>query len=165
MIKKTVIKSIFILLLIVAGILITVNSFGITVEGYGSYCVSDYDEFYLYKKASGRPFLDFGEGHRTTYRIWFSPGQKEKMLNKIKEDVNSELEQIKNDNSNIIKDYSISDDFTAVDVYYFDDTVKIYYFNDMEVYSDPDWAQIHSRISLYHEILGDGLVYQKMFSA
>lgn len=148
MIKKTVIKSIFILLLIVAGILITVNSFGITVEGYGSYCVSDYDEFYLYKKASGRPFLDFGEGHRTTYRIWFSPGQKEKMLNKIKEDVNSELEQIKNDNSNIIKDYSISDDFK---------TVTIYYVDNKEVYVD--WSLINSRIQLYHEISGDRILY------
>ena len=162
MIKKIVIRSIIIMLLITAIILIIVNSLATKIEGYGVLCVSDYDEFYLYKKASGRPFLDFGEGHRTTYRIWFSPGQKEKMLNKIKEDVNNELEQIKNNNSNIIKDYSISDDFTAVDVYYFDDTAETYYFNDMKVYSDPDWAQIHSRISLYHEILGDGLVYQKM---
>ncbi len=140
------------MLLIAAIILIIVNSLATNVEGYGRYCVPDYDEFYLYKKASGPPFLNFGEGYNVTYKIWFSPGNKEKMLNKIKEDVNSELDQIKNDNSDIIKDYSVSDDFK---------TVTIYYVDNKDVHWDIDWSLINSRIQLYHEILGERILYHQ----
>lgn len=119
--KKKVIKRTLISIVVSAFVLACV----ITISGVGIYgrCsirVSDYDEFYVYKKDTvGRAFLDFGGGAAASgYTIWFLPGQKEKMLDKIKQDVHDELTDMVESNSDLFNGFEISDDFHKVHVYY-----------------------------------------------
>ncbi|MCL2884349.1 MAG: hypothetical protein FWF49_02535 [Oscillospiraceae bacterium] len=77
--------------------------------------VDDYNQFYFYEKE-----ITFNGIMESTpgYEIWFLPGQRDRSLNKIKEDVNAELTKMLSENSDILSHYTVSDNFRTVTIYY-----------------------------------------------
>ena len=159
MLKK--IKIIFFLMVIVlvTGFLVW-NSLSVIVQDIaGAKCVSDYDEFYLYKK-DYEPFivLNFpGSGTGKQYKIWILPDQKQKLLEKIKEDVNAELTNAIKNNGDIIKGYEISDDFKKVYIYYCkktSDEPNSEFFNRVNALThELSSVTVGRKVELYHEFI------------
>lgn len=116
-----------------------------------SECIEEYDEFYLFKKKFFiKPLLDLGTGgSRSAVRIWFLPGQKKKLLNALKEDVNKELKRIAAENSDMIKDFEISDDFKKIYIYSY---AGKKFPNRSSVVRELD-EKIEYRVSAYFQIL------------
>lgn len=79
----------------------------------------------------------------SAYIIYFSFGQKKKMLDKIKEDVTNELEMLLEKYSDMFYKYEISDDFK-----------KIYIYKSSNKYrlSEITSGRISSLIGLYHNV-------------
>ena len=125
MFKKTAKIVLFTILIIlvlglILGIAVRIIFFdSVKVSGRCIIYVDDYDEFYLHKKdITIRPFLNIpGIGAQPGYKIWFTRSQKGRLLDKIKEDVIIELENILENYSDDIKDYEISDDFKKIYIY------------------------------------------------
>lgn len=151
MIKKLK-GTIFIMLLIVFIIIFVMNTFRVMVTFPSAQCMDEYKEFYFYKKdIIVKPFLDFGEGGAfPAAKIWFLPGQKNKLLNKIKVDVYSEISQIAEENNDIIKDFKISDDFKKIYIYGYIGSTNSSHFNSL-------WEELTERIrykvEVYFQIL------------
>lgn len=118
MIKK--LRNTFLILLsIVLAIIVIMTAFGATVRFPSAGCLEEYDEFYFCKKdILIKPFLNIGSNANVRKaKIWFLPGQKKKLLNALKEDVNKELKRIAAENSDMIKNFEISDDFKKIYIY------------------------------------------------
>ena len=114
----------------------------------------EYKDYYIHKfdyKALSLD-MDFGTGNSSPQytRIWFLPSQKEKLLNKIKVDVNEILTEIQVTNENATVDYEISDDFKEVMIYIDNEiTYRAYHvMYEMELREE-----IGVRVVLYHELL------------
>jgi len=82
-------------------------------EGRSQNYIEEYDDCYLYVKWSVRNFF----GSHLRAKIYFLPGQKKKMLAKIREDVVTELEKMMDENGDYFTGYEISDDFRKVHIY------------------------------------------------
>ena len=76
--------------------------------------IDDYRDYYFTTRFVKRRAL-FGYVDRQI--IYFLPGQKGKMLKKIKEDVINELERLITKHGDIFYKYEISDDFKQVRIY------------------------------------------------
>ena len=150
--RKTVLKTILILVLLLPPILlmilfatgIKINHNLYTASYNDYYIVSfDYDEFPYFP-------VPFGDGPDQFTRIAFLPSQKEKLLNKIKEDVNAVLADIRTQAAykSITIDYKISADFKDVAIYV--DTHKT--ITDLNLWNRLNW-EIGERVVLYHELL------------
>ncbi len=150
--RKTVIKTILILVLLLPPILLmilfatgTKINHNVYTAGYKDYYIVsfDYEEFVL-------GFYWFGGGPDQYTRIAFLPSQKEQLLNKIKEDVNEILTDIQTQAAykSITVDYKISDDFREVTIYL--DNAKT--VTDLNLWNRLDW-EIGERVVLYHELL------------
>ena len=114
--KIKIITLLAVLSVIVLSVIIF-NSVGVIVTYRGAKFVDDYNEYYLYKKSISRTGWMPGAGF-SGYKVWFWPGQKGKLLEKIKEDVNNELKDMVENNNDIFKGYEIRDDFKKITVYY-----------------------------------------------
>jgi len=76
--------------------------------------VEEYQDYY--SKVRVKTVYGFiGYAFRTT--IYFLPGQKEQMLEKIREEVSDELETLIKQHGDIFYKYEISDDFKQVRIY------------------------------------------------
>ena len=116
-ITKIIIISISIVILLL--LLIYTAVFDVmTITGWGMSYVKDYEEYFFHIKAK-HAFLDLGEGTHYGYKVWLLPGQKEKVLSKIKEDIIQELDTKINENRDLLKEYKISDDFGKIYIYYY----------------------------------------------
>jgi len=114
------------------------------VAGRCAKYLNDYDGFYLHKSDRNmRPFLDFGTGGASGYQIWFLPGQKGKLLRKIKTDINNELTKIMENNTDVLSGYEISNNFKNIFIYYYKNA------NLGNIFSG---EAMESRVELYHEI-------------
>ena len=143
--RALIIAAITLPVLLLAGWLIWTAS-GVKVTGRCAYYVDDYDEFILHKEwINIRPFINFGTGGSSGYKLWFLPGQKQKMLDKIKEDVNAELSDMVANYSNVFKSYEVSDDFKKVYFYYYKDVIWPYGLDVTEA--------IAPQIELYHQLI------------
>ena len=147
---KTILKitTITVLVLILAGIVF----YCLGNKAGGDY-VNDYNEYYLYKKEcySISPLQFPGSGAYQYYKVWFLPGQKRKLLDKIKEDVNIELENVIANNSEILKSYEISDDFKKIYIYLNENADIPFGFGSN--------MTVEERVVLYHQlILGIGRI-------
>lgn len=151
MIKKLK-NIIFIMLLFVFIIIFAVNTFSVKVAFPSAQCIDEYREFYFYKKdIIVKPFLDFGEGGAfPAVKIWFLPGQKNKLLNKIKVDINTEILQIAEENNDIIKDFKISDDFKKIYIYCYKGSTNSSHFNSL---SEALTERIRYKVEVYFQIL------------
>jgi hypothetical protein len=115
--KKVFFIMLSVVLIIIIGVVIWNNS-GVTVAGRCAKYVLDYrDYFDRIEDKNIRPFLDFGTGGASGYKVWIKLGQKEKLLAKIREDVNDELTTIMENHSDVFKSYEISDDFRKITIY------------------------------------------------
>lgn len=149
MLKKTVIIALItVFILISSGIIIECSS--IRVIGRCSKYVDDYNEFYLYKmNISVEGF--FGQAMGSGYKIWIKPGRKEKLLNKIKEDVNAQLMNISTNNSEIIDHFEVDNDFKKIYIYYKKDSGFIDFDNNTVVQLLEQ--TVAYKVELYHQIL------------
>ena len=125
--------------------LFAANSIGTKVTFPSAQFVEDYNEYYLYKKDILITPLIGVNGSTPAYKIWFLPGQKKKLLNKIKEDIYTELSQIAEENSHIISDYKINNDLKRI---------YIYIYKNKDLPQNFDWEEtIELKVSLYHQFL------------
>ena len=112
--KKLLIFTLLGLVLIVCVIVFS----GVTVSSRGDfYLDDDYREYYLYKMdvTPSNPFLGFAVS--TRYKIWFLPGQRAKLLDRIEADVRASLDDLAANNSDLVQGYEISEDFQDISVY------------------------------------------------
>ena len=117
---KKIIKIALLIIVIVAILLIVISCLGVKVSGRCEIYVEDYKEFYLYcKNTVSASFLNIdNSASGPAYKIWFWPGQKRKMLEKINDDIIVTLNEAKDNNDDIIKSYKISDNLKSVTIYY-----------------------------------------------
>ena len=116
--KKVIGVGIGILLVVVCLYLTDWRLERIRVTGLAADIVIEYRDYY--QRASfmrrGLPMASPFGGFQ--YRnVFFSPGQKEKMLEKIREDVSAILDTLIKENSDIFYKYEISYDFKNVRIY------------------------------------------------
>ena len=117
--KRTKRLLVFTLLGLVLIVCVIVFS-GVTVSSRGDfYLDDDYREYYLYKKdIQLEPFLQIGvSGVRSGCRIWFLPGQKARLVDRIEADVRASLDDLAANNSDLVQGYEISEDFQDISVY------------------------------------------------
>jgi hypothetical protein len=152
--KQKVVKITIIFLLLQPIWLMILLITGTTIDR--NMYTEEYKDFYIHKfdyKALSLGF-DFGTGNNAPRytKIWFLPSQKEKLLNKIKEDVNEILTEIQVTNENVTVDYEISDDFKEVMIYIDNEiTYRAYHV----MYEMKLREEIGMRVVLYHELLQD----------
>ena len=117
--KRTKRLLVFTLLGLVLIVCVIVFS-GVTVSSRGDfYLDDDYREYYLYKKdIQLEPFLQIGvSGVESGCRIWFLPGQKARLVDRIEADVRASLDDLAANNSDLVQGYEISEDFQDISVY------------------------------------------------
>ena len=117
--KRTKRLLVFTLLGLVLIVCVIVFS-GVTVSSRGDfYLDDDYREYYLYKKdIQLEPFLQIGvSGVRSGCRIWFLPGQKARLVDRIEADVRASLDDLAANNSDLVQGYEISEDFQDITIY------------------------------------------------
>ncbi|MHC1695433.1 MAG: hypothetical protein AB9835_09225 [Eubacteriales bacterium] len=120
-IKKQIskINKIFIIFIFIVSFIIILNSLSITFLFRDSKYVSEYREYYLFmKEYKPISLMTFGGATPRGYKIWILPLQKYKLLEKIKKDVEAELEDIILNNSDIFIEFKTSDDFKKIYLYY-----------------------------------------------
>ena len=117
--KRTKRLLVFTLLGLVLIVCVIVFS-GVTVSSRGDfYLDDDYREYYLYKMdIQLEPFLQIGvSGVRSGCRIWFLPGQKARLVDRIEADVRALLDDLAANNSDLVQGYEISEDFQDITIY------------------------------------------------
>ncbi len=149
--RKTLKITLIVFLLLLPVLLITLFFTGTLIDR--NMYTEEYKDFYIHKfdyKAFSLG-INFGTGNEQAQytRIWFLPSQKEKLLNKIKEDVNDILTGIQVTNENVTVDYEISDDFRNV-ILYFDNGIVLRAYHVM--YEMELRTEIGMRVVLYHEL-------------
>lgn len=119
MAKKRAVTIFFLSLLALILVVCVIGFSGVTVSSRGDIYLDDYSDYYLYKKdIMIRGFLNIDiSGDKSGYKIWFLPGQKAKLLEKIKEDVRSMLDDLAANNSDLVQGYEISEDFQDISIY------------------------------------------------
>ena len=147
---KKIIKVTTVIILILSIVLVIIANMGTEVRGRSRTYVDAYKEFYLYKVEISYDFMGFPGMDTWRDKIWFLPGQKNKLLNKIKADVNAELSQIAKENSDIIKDFKISDDFKKIHIYCYNDSTNSRRFG---LLAQMLTEKIACRVELYFQIL------------
>ena len=115
--KRTKRLLVFTLLGLVLIVCVIVFS-GVTVSSRGDfYLDDDYREYYLYKMDVTPSNPLFGFAVSTRYKIWFLPGQRAKLLDRIEADVRASLDDLAANNSDLVQGYEISEDFQDISVY------------------------------------------------
>lgn len=114
--------------------------------GAGMDYVEDYQDYY-YKAETVQGWLKIVE---TVWvkKVYFLPGQKEKMLEKIKEDINHSLETLIEEDSDIYYKYEISDNFRVVYLYEASGNIDKQRRDEL----GPGIIRIEFLIGLYHNI-------------
>lgn len=148
--SKKIIKVCTVIILILSIVLVIIANMGTKVGGRSRTYVDDYKEFYLYKVEISNDFMGFPGMDTQRDKIWFLPGQKNKLLNKIKADVNAELSQIAKENSDIIKKIEISNDFKKIYIYCFEGSTYSSHFDSLNKMLI---EKIVYRVELYFQIL------------
>jgi hypothetical protein len=147
--KKTV-KRIWIVLLIIAiiGVFVSViiSFLGVVVIGRSDKYVDDYNEYYICKKKVS--FQGFMTGYHG-YKVWFALGQKEKLLEKVNEEIITELDRIKEVNSDILKSYEIINDFETIIYHYVGADEGLYDLNG------GGYTEIEIKVEFYRQIFYD----------
>ena len=113
--KRLLIYTLLYLILIVC----VIEFSGVTVSSRGDIYLDDYSDYYLYKKdIMIRGFLNIDiSGDESGYKIWFLPGQKAKLLDRIEADVRASLDDLTANNSDLVQGYEISEDFQDISIY------------------------------------------------
>lgn len=121
MIKKVLVKKIVLVAILILLLTCIIYACGESVYSRGSKFLDDYSEYIVFRKnVETRPLFGVG-GAVSGDRLWFLPGQKSKMLSKIKQDIHAELTEMVENNRDLFKGYEINDDFRKVYVYYYKD--------------------------------------------
>lgn len=155
MIIKLIEKSKMLIAITLILVLITILTTGVIIlirplslnatVSFSSEYMDEYSEFCLYKKEVHiKPLIDISSNYPRVCQIWFLPGKKKQLLNEIKREIDAELSQIAEENSEIISDYKIDDDTK---------TVHIYVYENKDILLDVDWTAIKSKVKLYNELI------------
>jgi hypothetical protein len=118
------------------------------ISGRCSIYIEDYSEFYFYKREAKQIFsFGFpGSGSGPIHQLWFLPFQRGRMQERIREDVIAILENAMENNSDIIEQYEISNDFRKIYIY-FNNTWEDRLERDIPVGSIP------IKVELYHQLI------------
>jgi hypothetical protein len=111
--------------------------------------VEEYKDYYY--KSELKSVKTIITGSAIVEYIYFLRGQKDKMMEKIKDDVTNELEKLIEENGDIFYKYDISDDFKQVRIYEVSDDIDI---NRRRALGPEVNNRISSLIALYHDIKG-----------
>ena len=118
----------------------------VRITGRSMYTIEEYEDYYFFAKSKEHWFKIW----QTSWvkDVYFLPGQKRKLLKKIKEDVNTCLEELIAEYSDVYYKYEISDDFMDVFLY------KKSAYKDEEKYSSygEPIGRIQMLINLYQNI-------------
>ena len=128
----------------------------IVIEGRCDMYVDDYDEYYLYKNVYKPTFsFSFGTGGFRGHKLWFLPGKKAKLLEKIKGEVIAELEDVVENNPDVFKEYDISDDFRKIYIYYYKNTdvSSESYRRFSKLGNDLTQKTVALKVELYHQLI------------
>ena len=87
----------------------------VTIIGRKMNYIEGYKDYYY--KSERKRVKSFIARSVVVEDIYFLPGQKERMLEKIKEDVMGDVEKVMEEYSDILYKYEVSDDFTRVQFY------------------------------------------------
>ena len=119
MAKKRAVTIFFLSLLALILVVCVIGFSGVTVSSRGDIYLDDYSDYYLYKKdIMIRGFLNIDiSGDESGYKIWFLPGQKAKLLDRIEADVRASLDDLTANNSDLVQGYEISEDFQDISIY------------------------------------------------
>ena len=148
--SKKIIKVGTIIILIVIIVLIIIYDMGIKLGGRSSIHIDDYKEFFLYKANISTDFMRFPGMRTRRYKIWCLPQQKQKLLDKIIEDINKELTDLAENYDDIIKEFKISDDFKKVYIFCYKGSQCLSHFDSLHVILTKN---IEYRVELYFQIL------------
>ena len=109
--------------------------------------LDDYRNYYFFTRFKPKTMpAPFGSSRQI---IYFKPGQKGRMLKKIRKDVTGVLETLIEEHEDIFYKYEMSDDFSEVRIYETPDGIGRYGFDKIE----PEvMGRIQSLIGLYHNI-------------
>lgn len=127
----------------------------VTVTGGKMNYIDEYQNYYfmsMYMKG----LFQFGDGTIWIREVYFLPGQKEKILEKLKQDVNNYLEKLIEEHGDTYYKYEISDDFRTVRIYEASGYIDRSYdlgpkVRDYDLGSEVS-TRIESLIGLYHNI-------------
>ena len=156
-VKKIILITLSIILaLLLLGVIIS-NTMSVTISGRCTEYVNDYSEYYLFfKKHNTFSLINLpGAGAGPTYKIWFLPGQKRKVLNKIKEDINAELTNAVAENSDILKYYEIVEDYNSNKYIY------VYYYNQ-DSWNHEQTPELISRFNSLTDEMASGKIGGKI---
>jgi len=104
---------------IIVGIVVTFSAmvlFSSTIVLGGMDLVADYQDYY-FRAVYRRGWINLGTGRVDSYGIYFLPGQRGRMLGRIREDIINELDELIEEHGDIFYRYEISDDFRQVRIY------------------------------------------------
>ena len=113
--KKLLVFTLLALILIVCIMEFT----SVTISGRSYTLVENYSKYYLLKvNIELKGFLNIGvNGARPGYKVWFLPGQKARLLDRIEADVRASLDDLAANNSDLVQGYEISEDFQDISIY------------------------------------------------
>ena len=113
--KKLLVFTLLALILVVCIMEFT----SVTISGRSYALVENYSKYYLFKvNIELNGFLNIGvNGARPGYKVWFLPGQKAKLVDRIEADVRALLDDLAANNSDLVQGYEISEDFQDISIY------------------------------------------------
>jgi hypothetical protein len=148
--KKIILTSLITVSALLLVLLLTRIVFidSIIISGRCDKYIEDYNEFIFRNKEYEPLFaLRFGGAQGPKYQLWFLPFQRERMRSQIREDVITILESAMENNSDIIAEYRISDDFRYVYIYYYKDTLQGKHGQELSL------LEANIKIELYHQLI------------
>ena len=113
--KKLIVTSIVVLTVIITITLFRDMIVPVSMHGRAANLVDEYQDYY-FKDVWIRGFSPFGTNNWFRY-IFFLPGQRTGMRNKIKEDMVNKLETLIEEHGDVIYKYEINNDFKGVRIY------------------------------------------------
>ena len=110
-------------------------------------CLNRY-RLYYYKAEWEKRWieLNFGTGSVQYVYVYFLPGQRDKLLEKIKDDIISGLDTLIEEHSDHYYKYEIRDDFKQASLY------KNFYASDKNSLNKPDLGLLSKQFSLYNAV-------------
>ncbi len=105
--------------------------------------MDEYNEYYLFKRRIHREGL---LTETSGYKVWFAPGQRKKLLEKIKGEIIAELENLKENHNDIIESFEISNDFKSITYYYKGEIDELFNLEEW------DSVKTESKMELFNQI-------------
>lgn len=149
---KKALKFLGFSLTLIVIMIIIISNLGVIVGGRSIEYIDNYKAFYLYEK-DYKPFIDFGGfgtgGSGPFKKIWFSPGQKQKLLNRIDGDLINSVKNLIKKREGILKAYKFDSDFNSHTIYY---NHEVYIYDVSNKADEEIYKQIDTKMELRNQL-------------